>query len=691
MSDIDLDDPFAMSSGSSPSPSPPSSPALGPVDSSPPSSPSMSPITTPLRGFPGPSDPYAGSNKWTRRPRQYDSERRVKLLGWDPTKASPERDKGARDRPHPTPPRTQHRSHSQDHTKRHRGSGTRGEHGKNASISSLAPMDPYAASAHATWEPPRREKKPLSRSVSATSAYSTSTVLSTETAESSVVFNERSFSQNAGDDDDIDLDDFDALPPSRLATTEEEIWEEKIASAIENGNGEIDLHNASLTNKPLTYIPSFISDLAGLVVLPSSHSTHNTIPITSAPTYRPFTRSVTLPASSSRAAPFFDADVSRKLLQKADSTALVQTATSAMLPVSTSGNNCELRLWLSGNRIRSLPLELFQLTGLTILALRSNCISVLPSQIAQLTNLRELYIPFNRLRWLPSEILSMQPMNIQVTNNRWIRPPPPDEDPDNVHPPVRPSRAHTRPVSEPTRACVSPTTVHFTIPPLTELCLRLLLSPVAGSKKRGERRPETVLETFYALPFSGTDRSLPPTFVATLRACLPSTVAKPAAQPSPSKKARHPSADTTRPPLTPDADDAEEPPPSIGVCPSPVHRTPDGDWVDGRIPVFVKHGEERFTWEREIVGTDVRAECDGAGVPVRWRGCWKGCLDFLAPVQDQDDDEPADVIMGEEEGAAQVYMAKGELDVDDDTAATTGVHVVQFTAGGPSAGFDDFE
>ena len=38
------------------------------------------------------------------------------------------------------------------------------------------------------------------------------------------------------------------------------------------------------------------------------------------------------------------------------------------------------------------------------------------------------------------------------------------------------------------------------------------------------------------------------------------------------------------------------------------------------------HVEQRFTWERRIAGVDV-----GGAVPVRWRGCQQGCLDFLCP------------------------------------------------------------
>ncbi|KZT63911.1 hypothetical protein DAEQUDRAFT_733305 [Daedalea quercina L-15889] len=550
-------------------------------------------------------------------------------------------------------------------------------------------MDPYAASAHGTWKPPRREKKPFSRSASATSAYSTSTVLSDDTADGNLA---RSLNRST-DEDDLHLDDEFTAPHaarySSMMESEEEIWDMVIARAIETANGEIFLQNSPLLSRPLTYIPPSISDLAGLVVLPNSSTALAAKPIAAFPTHRPFLRSATVPVSSPRSGPLFDDNKPRKSLQKAGSTVLVRTATSAMLPdPASTGSKSEIRLFLSNNRIKSLPLELFQLTGLTVLALRSNRISVLPSQIAQLTSLRELNIPTNKLRWLPSEMLGMHPMRLCVTNNPWIRPPPPDEDPELAPPSTQLRRARPTRASEPTRTHVSPTTVHFSIPPLTELCLRLLLSPVPGTDTEGTRRPDTVLEAYYALPFSGTDRTLPPTLLHTLRACLPSAVAKPAAQPSPSKKPHcAPHAGLSSTPQ--DAD--EEPPPSIGVCPSPVHRALDGGWVGGRVPVFVRHAEERLTWEREVVGTDVKAECGGAGVPVRWRGCWKGCLDFLDPGQDEPQAGSEDGAMDvDEDGDVDVLLLEvgGLREPDGDNDAR--VRIVQF-AGGPISGFDDFE
>ena len=48
--------------------------------------------------------------------------------------------------------------------------------------------------------------------------------------------------------------------------------------------------------------------------------------------------------------------------------------------------------------------------------------------------------------------------------------------------------------------------------------------------------------------------------------------------------------------------------------------------------MFVRPAEERFTWEDVIAGVRVAGE-GGGGVPVRWRGCSRGCLAFLDPPQ----------------------------------------------------------
>ena len=182
----------------------------------------------------------------------------------------------------------------------------------------------------------------------------------------------------------------------------------------------------------------------------------------------------------------------------------------------------------------------------------------------------------------------------------------------------------------------SDTRVHFSIPSLSEFCLRALLSPF-NPVKPSHGKDETVLEALYALPLSGTE-FYPPGLIETLHACIPSAVAKPDPQieASPAKKPRRSISTAQDPFKAPSASvvnsasrgssvsSAEDPEKDtllgIGNCPSPRHR------AQGRRMVFVKHAEERFTWEGIIAGVRVG---ESFGVPLFWRGCSKDCLDFL--------------------------------------------------------------
>ncbi|CAK8720554.1 MAG: Leucine rich repeat-containing protein [Candidatus Electronema aureum] len=59
---------------------------------------------------------------------------------------------------------------------------------------------------------------------------------------------------------------------------------------------------------------------------------------------------------------------------------------------------------LDFQKLTELPLELFQLTNLTCLALVHNHLTSLPPEIVQLTNLRELWLYGNPLTSPPIEI-----------------------------------------------------------------------------------------------------------------------------------------------------------------------------------------------------------------------------------------------------------------------------------------------
>ena len=81
---------------------------------------------------------------------------------------------------------------------------------------------------------------------------------------------------------------------------------------------------------------------------------------------------------------------------------------------------------------------------------------------------------------------------------------------------------------------------------------------------------------------------------------------------------------------------------SMGICGNPEHQAEER--------IFVRPVEERLSWERVIAG-----QSTGGMVPVKWRGCGHGCLDFL--------------------GVSTTASEEAAMDVDDV------VQVVSFAAG----------
>ncbi|KAH8550129.1 hypothetical protein BGW37DRAFT_558664 [Umbelopsis sp. PMI_123] len=74
-------------------------------------------------------------------------------------------------------------------------------------------------------------------------------------------------------------------------------------------------------------------------------------------------------------------------------------------------NNSSLKLFLYGNRLTKLNMELFALKNLSVLSLRNNKLETIPSEIVLLQNLCELSLGNNLLRHLPGEILRLRKLS----------------------------------------------------------------------------------------------------------------------------------------------------------------------------------------------------------------------------------------------------------------------------------------
>lgn len=188
---------------------------------------------------------------------------------------------------------------------------------------------------------------------------------------------------------------------------------------------------------------------------------------------------------------------------------------------------------------------------------------------------------------------------LTVSGNPWIKPPA--------------VFRGSRPVTE--------ASTHFTVPSLTECCLRALVSPYEPPHGSASAHTDTVLEALGGISSSATC-DYPPDAIRTLKACLPGAVAQPdpQMQASPAKRVRRNSG-TLEPEQNIEDDNEADDAPSIGYCKSPVH--------DGETSVFVRHAVERMSWETVIGGQKITVS---GGVPVLWRGCMRGCLDFLDAV-----------------------------------------------------------
>ncbi|TRM65329.1 hypothetical protein BD626DRAFT_216917 [Schizophyllum amplum] len=266
----------------------------------------------------------------------------------------------------------------------------------------------------------------------------------------------------------------------------------------------------------------------------------------------------------------------------------------------------EIRILASKNAITRLPRELFDLTRLTNLDLRSNRLTHIPARISALVNLTSLSLSNNPIRYLPSELLSLNKLDKLLLF------------PSST---LRTMSVKDRVVGETTRFGDS------SVPQLTELMLRKLLAPHGGPSDATQTQ-QSYMEALWTLPITdyfSADRPCPPHIRRVFANCLPRSVEASASMAGPTQPAQGPASifmsdfamddgpaddfDQTR---AIDTDEQYE----VLRCPSPAHGACGS--------VFVHPLEVRFTWE-----TKFGKAIPGGAIPVRWRGCSWGCLNFL--------------------------------------------------------------
>ncbi|KAG6824786.1 hypothetical protein H0H92_005826 [Tricholoma furcatifolium] len=446
-------------------------------------------------------------------------------------------------------------------------------------VSLDAPQDPFSAAQH-RWKPPDYEKK---RPSSPNTPPSTVKKRRPNRPFEPTIWTQASPTNTAFR--------VPVTPPSPTPEEEEsQVWEGASARIVDEGNGNVDLQNMGLKHIP----ESFIEVLSSFFT-PNERSELDYVPPlllaqTAPPVTRPLGRALTEPSS-------------------AETWGRPMMRTQSVAAGALGFRKNEIHLFLQGNQISVIPLSLLrsgELGNLTVLSLRNNNLTRIPPEIANLKGLKELSIGQNRIQYLPAEILQLTLNSLTVFPNPFHEPPP-SSDPKYLGSSTISRRNLFSTIQD--RRQVSKTDQKTgKVPALMELLARILLSPAEGS--------DTVLEKFYELPLpegepqehSSSNKiyfpdPLPPHFRKILDACLPGSVYLEEDPDSPTAETRY-TAEST----------------GIGSCPSPLHQR------FGTPRLFIQHAEERFTWEKTIAGVEV-----GGCVPVRWRGCQYGCLDFLDP------------------------------------------------------------
>ncbi|KAG8894667.1 hypothetical protein FRB99_001067, partial [Tulasnella sp. 403] len=398
----------------------------------------------------------------------------------------------------------------------------------------------------------------------------------------------------------------DLTPTARRTSTtqadeerQQRLWDDALDSLFTDGAGVIDLQNEGIK-----HIPSTIIDASNLVVLPKSRSSTPQI------SRRSFDRSTSAPAA------FFSSP--KRVMTRTKTIALgTETVTAGdrdWTPEYGQLKPPELHILLASNHITVLPPELFALKGLTMLSLRSNQLSRIPAAIALLTNLEELNLSNNDLEYLPSEMVLLGLKKLWLNANPLREPPAP--------------ALGNRQLSE--------LKANFEgVRPLQELALSVLLSPTEATSSSSYPPPtsRTKLEDLYD----------PPLLADAIPANLYSKL-------NPSLSPQYRSVGRKSSKAYPEANDAALMA-KFNKCPSPHHQYDP----PGCVATFVDPAEERLEWVQNLA-KDVVSDLHGGRVPILWRGCGRGCLDFL----DESEPEEFKTRTSGSEGHASVHVLRGD-------------------------------
>lgn len=226
-----------------------------------------------------------------------------------------------------------------------------------------------------------------------------------------------------------------------------------------------------------------------------------------------------------------------------------------------------------------------------------NQLTEIPPGICNLKNLRSLNISNNKLQYLPAEITRLKLDTFAVELNPFMK-----------NPEATKAKDKTRYVGPVTRCFEND------IPSLFELALRALMSP-ADPILFPEK---SFFEARYDIPMPTEDSdSLSAVVREMLADCVPGCIGR--------TMSPHAS------PVSTQVRNRKRQERCVSNCMSERHLPTEGATQKH---VFVAHAEERITWDKFVAGQRVGGD---EGIPLLWRGCSAGCLDFLDEVALRDD------------------------------------------------------